>query len=268
MTEDAPILLTVEGTVATVTLNRPAARNALDEATARLLLDALLKVEQDDAVRVVVLRGAGEHFAAGGDVKTFARLLREEIPERRQAILEELVGVVHEGVLALRRMPKPVLASVRGATAGGGFSLMLAADLVLAAEDAVFTLAFCHIGTSPDGGSTWHLPRIVGLRRAFEIALLGDRFDVATAERLGLVNRVVPVAALEAETAALAARLAAGPTGAYARTKALLNAAFHTTLADQLAAEAGQFLGAAAGPEFAEGVTAFAEKRKPRFAGD
>ena len=133
--------------------------------------------------------------------------------------------------------------------------------------DAFFTLAFCRIGTSPDGGSSYHLPRIVGLRRAMEIALLGDRFDAATAERLGVVNRVVPTADLESETAKLARRLAEGPGHALANTKRLLARSFDNGLAAQLQAEAESFADCAASGDFAEGVTAFLEKRAAKFTG-
>jgi len=136
---------------------------------------------------------------------------------------EAFVHEVHALILSVRRMPKPVIAGVRGAVAGFGMSLMMATDLALAADSAYFTLAYTLIGVSPDGGSTFSLPRIVGQKKAMEIALLGERFDAASAERLGLVNRVVPSASLDAETGKLAARLAAGPTAVYARTKALVN---------------------------------------------
>ena len=134
--------------------------------------------------------------------------------------LKRFIHEMHPVVMTLRRMPKPVLASVEGAAAGFGMSLMLACDLVLAADDAFFSLAYCLIGTSPDGSSTYSLPRVVGLKRAMELALLGERIDAATAQGYGLVNRVVPAAELEAETAKLAARLASGPTRAYAHTNA------------------------------------------------
>jgi 2-(1,2-epoxy-1,2-dihydrophenyl)acetyl-CoA isomerase len=144
---------------------------------------------------------------------------------------------------------------------------MLAADLALAADDAYFTLAYCKIGLSPDGGASWSLPRIVGLRRAMEIALLGDRFNAARAAELGLVNRVVARAELARETAALAARLAAGPTAALARTKALLNQSFTTPLSAQLTAEQRAFAACGAEPDFAEGLAGFFEKRPAAFSG-
>ena len=160
-----------------------------------------------------------------------------------------------------------MIASVRGAAAGFGLSLMLACDLAIAAEDAYFTLAYCLIGTSPDGGSTFALPRTVGCKKAMEIALLGDRFDAATAERLGLVNHVVPVALLEPETMKLATRLAAGPTAVYARTKALLTHSLSNTLESQLQREAEAFAQSAAEPDFEEGLRAFIGKRKASFKG-
>jgi 2-(1,2-epoxy-1,2-dihydrophenyl)acetyl-CoA isomerase len=162
-------------------------------------------------------------------------------------------------------MPKPVLASVRGAAAGFGMSLMMACDLVIAADNAYFSLAYASIGASPDGGSTFALPRIVGAKKAMEIALLAERFDAATAERLGLVNRVVPAASLDEVTAKLAARLAAGPVAVYGRTKHLLHASLGSSLESQLQREAEAFAQSASEPAFAEGVRAFIEKRKPQW---
>ena len=144
---------------------------------------------------------------------------------------------------------------------------MMAADLAVASTDAFFTLAYCRIGTSPDGGGSFHLPRIVGLRKAMEIALLGDRFDAETAHGLGLVNYLVPADELEAETEKLARRLADGPAEAIGRTKALLMRSLDSSLEEQLAAEAESFAGCAATADFAEGVTAFVEKRQPRWVG-
>ncbi len=250
--------------VATVTLNRPQALNALSDDMIEALLDIMPRLEADPAVRCVVLQGAGDHFMAGGDVKGFHRRL-DEAPETLRRHFEAKIHRLHPVVVTMRRMPKPIVAAVQGACAGFGLSFMLAADLALAAEDAYFTLAYCRIGTSPDGGSSYHLPRIVGLRKAMEIALLGDRFDAATAERLGLVNRVVPAAELADETAALARRLAEGPAQALANTKRLLGRSLDSGLEAQLQAEAESFAECAATPDFAEGVTAFVEKRAAKF---
>ena len=260
------VLLDVADGIATITLNRPQALNALNHDMARALRDAAERVENDAEVRAVVVCGAGSHFMAGGDIKTFHAMLA--IPEsERLADFEQIIGLVHDAVTRLRRMEKPVVASVQGAVAGFGLSLMNACDLAVAADNAYFTLAYCHIGTSPDGGATWGLPRLVGLKQAMEIALLGDRFDAARALALGLVNRVVPTGDLEAETLMLAARLAAGPTAAYAKTKRLLNESMERSLAEQLLAEQGAFAASTSTSDFAEGVQAFIEKRKAVFRG-
>ncbi len=265
MSNDA-VLLDIADGIATITLNRPQALNALDHAMAHALRDAAERVEGDGSVRAVVMRGAGPHFMAGGDIKAFAAMLAAHSDQRR-ADFERIIGLVHDAVTRLRRMDKPVLASVHGAVAGFGLSLLNACDLALAADNAYFTLAYCHIGTSPDGGATWGLPRLVGLKQAMEIALLGDRFDAARALALGLVNRVVPAAELETATQALARRLAAGPTAAYAKTKRLLGESMNRTLAEQLLAEQDSFAVSTTTEDFAEGVRAFIEKRKPEFHG-
>lgn len=263
MSEPA-VLVAREGGVATLTLNRPQALNALDQALTLALREGVLAAEHDPAVRCLVLRG-GEHFMAGGDLKWFSTLVEGRSSGENRVQFEALIHEVHTVILALRRMPKPVLASVRGAVAGFGMSLMMACDLALAADNAYFTLAYTLIGTSPDGGSTFSLPRIVGQKKAMEIALLGERFDAAAAERLGLVNRVVAAASLEAETNKLASRLANGPTAVYGRTKALLNGSLNASLESQLQREAEAFAQSASEPDFREGLAAFLEKRKPQW---
>jgi len=265
MSNDA-VLLAIDGGIATLTLNRPAALNALDLAMTAALQDATERVAGDAAVRAVVLRGAGAHFMAGGDIKWFHGMLDEPAAERCRRF-ERIIGDVHGSVLRLRGMGKPVLASVHGAVAGFGLSLMNACDLAIAADSAYFTLAYCHIGTSPDGGATYALPRLVGMKQAMEIALLGDRFDAQRALALGLVNRVVPAAELEDATRQLAQRLAAGPTAVYAKTKRLLNESLNRSLPEQLLAEQEAFAASAMTDDFAEGVRAFVAKRKPQFSG-
>jgi 2-(1,2-epoxy-1,2-dihydrophenyl)acetyl-CoA isomerase len=260
-----PVLLHCEGRVATVELNRPKSLNALDGALADGLAAAFERIAGDAALRVVILKGAGPGFMAGGDIRFFKDVLTLP-PAEKRAWFERLIQRVHPTIVAMRRLPLPIIAAVHGPVAGFGMSLMMAADLAIATEDAFFTLAYCHLGTSPDGGSTFFLPRHVGAKKAMEIALLGDRFDAATALRLGLVNEVAPAAELGRRSLALAARLARGPAAAYAATKRLLNQSSSATIAEQLQSEAENFALCAATDNFAEGVAAFLEKRPPDFA--
>ena len=258
------ILAETAGGVTTLTLNRPKALNALDRDLTVALREAVYGAEQSAAVRCLVIRG-GEHFMAGGDLRWFHQQIQGKSAAEKRAMFEGFIGEVHGIIISLRRMRKPVLASVSGAAAGFGMSLVLACDMALAADNAYFTLAYSLIGASPDGGSTFALPRVIGAKRAMEVALLGERFDAAAAERLGVVNRVVPAARLQEETALLAQRLAAGPTAVYGRTKALLNGSLGATLETQLQREAESFAQCAAEPNFAEGLSAFLEKRRARF---
>ena len=249
-----------------ITLNRPEILNAVNRETIAALAAAVAEAGDDRTSRAVLLRGAGTHFCAGGDITMFAELIRLT-PAERQKALYGIVDTLHPLLVRMRHMPKPVVAAVQGAAAGVGLSFVLAADLALAAENAVFTSGYIHLGTSPDGGMTTTLPHIVGLKHAAEVMLLGDRFDARRALELGLVNRVVPAEKLAAEAAALAARLAAGPTQAYGRTKALLQATLGDSFDAQLRRETENFAACAAGEDFAEGVRAFLEKRAPVFAG-
>lgn len=253
--------------IATLVMNRPEARNALSKDMRAALADVLHDIERDESVRCVVLKGAGEHFMAGGDVKGMGESIKKSPEEiRKEFILR--IHDLHPIMFAMRRMPKPIIASCQGAAAGAGVSMALACDLVIASEEAFFTLAYCRIGTSPDGSSSFHLPRAVGIKKAMEIALLGDRFDAQTAKDIGMINFVVPTAELEAETKALAQRLAAGPTHVYGNTKALFYRSLESEFEAQLQAEAEYFADCASRPDFKEGVTAFIEKREAKFTGN
>ncbi len=249
-----------------ITLNRPEILNAVNREVIAELAAAVAEAAEDRAARVVLLRGAGSHFCAGGDITMFAELIRLA-PAERQKALYRIVDTLHPLLVRMRYMPKPVVVAVQGAAAGFGLSLVLAADLALAAVDAVFTSGYIHLGTSPDGGMTATLSRVVGLKHAAELMLLGDRFDARRALELCLVNRVFPAHALAAEAAALAERLAAGPTHAYGRTKALLQATLGDAFDAQLRRETESFAACAATEDFAEGVRAFLEKRRPIFTG-
>ena len=166
----------IENGVATLVMNRPEARNALSMDMRKQLAEKLHEIELDSQIRCVVLKGAGDHFMAGGDVKGMGESIKKSPQEIRKEFMLRIHDL-HPIMFAMRRMPKPIIASCRGAAAGAGVSMALACDLVIASDDAFFTLAYCKIGTSPDGSSSFHLPRAVGIKKAMEIALLGDRFD-------------------------------------------------------------------------------------------
>lgn len=244
--------------VATLTLNRPDALNALSSALRRDLLAELKRIARDEAVRAVVLTGAGRAFCAGADLRggkaerDFRRVLTAEY---------------HPLIRALRDLPKPVVAAVNGVAAGAGVSLALAADLVVAADDARFVPAFGRIALVPDSGLTRTLVRGLGRHRAAAVLLLGEPLGAAEARDAGLVTRVVPSAQLSATAHDLAAQLAAGPTLAIGLTKRLINRAEDLDLYASLDAEAALQHVAGRSADHAEGLAAFAEKRDPRFGG-
>ena len=263
MTEksETDLLVEIADGVATVTLNRPAALNALTIGMKERLLAALEEIGTNRAVRAVVLTGAGRAFCAGQDLKE--RLLPDA-----PGLAEELRRRYNPIVRAIRDLPQPVIAAVNGVAAGAGASLAFVCDLRIAAEGATFVLAFGRIGLVPDSGATWTLPRIVGAARAAEMAFLGDTVRADEALRIGLVSRVVPSGELAREAAGIAARLAAGSPRAMATTKRLLAVSFDRDLVAALEAEATAQYGAGASLDHAEGLAAFLEKRPPRFTGD
>ena len=246
--------------VARITLNRPDAGNALEGEMGRELMHAAIRSSEDRAVRAVLLSGAGRMFCVGGDLKSFAAQ-----GERLSAHLKELAGMLHMAISRFVRMDAPWVVAVNGAAGGGGMSFVLAADLVLAAESAKFTMAYTRAGLSPDGGSTFFLPRIVGVRRALELALTNRVLTAREAQEWGLVTRVVPNAALAVEAQTLAAQLAAGATGAFGAAKRLLHHSSSESLETQMELEAQAIAEQARGAHAREGIAAFIAKRPPNF---
>jgi 2-(1,2-epoxy-1,2-dihydrophenyl)acetyl-CoA isomerase len=260
------LLAEVKDGIGWLTLNRPESLNALSFEMTDLLIKHSAEFEKDPAVRAVVIRGAGTHFMAGGDIKGFHKSLAED-REWHLANFEMRVVKAHQTIYQLRRMNKPVLASVQGAAAGFGLSLILACDLAMATDDAFFTLAYRHIGLSADGGATYFLPRIVGERRALEIALLGERFTAVQAKEYGILNWLVPAAKLAAETGSMARKLADGPTLALATAKKLIRTSLDNSWDEHSHREAEGLAACAATDDHFEGLNAFLEKRKPAFKG-
>ena len=201
---------------------------------------------------------------AGGDVRAFAQHI-DEPPAERLAYFQRAIGELHASIELLHRMPHPVIARVQGAVAGFGLSLMCACDLVVAADNAYFTSAYRQLALTPDGGLTFALPRIVGVRKALEMLLLSERFSAAEALRLGLVNKVVPANELDAAVAQWAQSIAHGPSTALRNVKRLARQSLDRTLSEQLQAEASSFAQCASTPAFIEGVRAFIAKRKPKL---
>ncbi|GIZ52789.1 enoyl-CoA hydratase/isomerase family protein [Noviherbaspirillum aridicola] len=254
-----PVILRRDGAVASLVLNRPDALNAINIPMAEAFHACCIELAADASVRAVVLRATGKAFGVGGDLNA----LRVDPVNTARRLIE----LLHESVKMLAALDAPVIASLHGAVAGGSLSLAMACDLAIAAEDTRFNLAYVNIGASCDVSGSWNLPRLVGLRNAMAIALLGDTFDAREAWRLGLVNRLAPPAALDAETDALARRLASGPTLAMGRMKRLLRQAFDNDLSSQLDREQANFLACAASGDFAAGLEAFFARGKPEFQG-
>jgi len=261
------VLLDVAERVATLTLNRPAQLNALSVEMMEDLFAAVRSLREREDVDVVVVTGAGDHFMAGGDLKDFARHFGQNQSTRQVTYRAMIEKHINPTVEILQGLKQPVIAKVRGACAGFGMSLMLGCDLAVCADSAKFTTAYSSIGLPADGGMSYFLPRVVGTRKALELLLLAERFDAGEALRLGLVNRVVPAEALDAETGALVERLKNGPRHAYGEIKRLVSDTLDEKIASQLQSEAEAFGRCGASADFVEGVTAFLEKRKPDFRG-
>ena len=258
------ILCRLEARVASVTLHRPEARNALTLEMKQALIRLVPALGSDPRVGCLLVTGAGGAFCAGGDTKLMAREGRPASPEDRKRQLRWELGIV----AALFELEKPTLAAISGPAAGAGFSLALACDLRIAAQSAFVTTAYVKLGLSGDYGGSWFLTRLVGPARAREIFFTGDRLDARECERLGIVNRVVPDADLASEASALAQRIAAGPPVALRYMKENLNRALGESLRSCLDAEAERMVQSATTHDYAEAVRAFQEKRAPVFRGE
>lgn len=260
--EPMVVVSNVEG-VATVRLNDPASLNALSVEMANALGDALKTLAQDSTVRVLVLTGTGRGFCAGGDVQSFYDN-RDDPADVMAAVIDGLHGAVE----VLLDLPFPTIAAINGVVAGAGMGVAMATDLAIAVDDAIFTMAYTGIGVSPDGSSTFFLPRLVGTRVAMDMILTNRRVSAEEAVALGLVNRAVAADEFESEVSVVAEKLARGPTLAFVRSRHLLRSSLSNTPTDQMAAEGQGIMDAGRTSDFYEGISAFIEKRRPTFTGE
>src|SRR4051812_22364447 len=257
--------LQVADGAATITLNRPDVLNAWNRQFGADLLEAVQTCADDDAVRAVLIRGAGRGFSSGADLRDMSG--NDSTPEGHPDVRKTLVERYHPIITGIRRMPKPVVAAVHGPAVGIGCSLALCCDLILASESAYFLLAFVNIGLVPDGGSSLFVPARTGFTRAAQMAMLGERVPAPQAEQWGLINRVFADDAFDDEVAALTQKLATGPTKSYAGTKRQLNSWLYSRMDEQLDLEADIQQEMAGSGDFVEGVTAFLQKRAAGFQG-
>lgn len=255
------ILTSLDNGIYTITLNRPDVYNAFNEQLTTDLQEAFKEAAKNDAVRVVVLTGAGKAFCSGQDLKDAPsgggkRSLRDSLERRYNPLIR-----------AMRKLPKPIIASINGVAAGAGLSLALACDYRIMADSAKMIEVFVRIGLVPDSGSSWFLVKMLGVAKAFELAATGDDVTASKAKELGLANEVVPLAELQAATLKTATAFATGPTKAYGYIKRMIDRAANMTLDEALDNEV--FMQEAAGrtEDYSNAVKAFAEKRKPEYAG-
>ncbi len=253
-----------EENVATITMNRPEALNALSLQLGKDLLTAIEKTIADKA-RAVILTGEGRAFCSGGDLREMQSMWQKE--GRIEAFLDSPLKALHDVIRIIRETPIPFLAAVQGVCAGAGTNFALACDLVFAAENATFNEAFVRIGLSPDCGGSFFLPRAVGEKLAAELFMTGGTVDANRAAQIGMINRVVSAENLMEESMQMAKKLALAPTGSIGRIKKMLNATFSNNLHQQLDLEAECQLESGKSNDFKEGVHAFFEKRQPKFTG-
>ena len=256
------ILFEIEGAVARITLNRPEFANGINVELAHELMLAAIECDESSQVRAVILTGSGKMFCAGGDLKSMAGF-GDKLPHK----LKEMTTYLHAATSRFTRMRSPIIAAVNGTAAGAGFSIAVACDLVVAAENAKFTMAYTAAGLSPDGSSSYFLPRLIGLRRTQDLMLTNRRLSAEEALEWGLVNQLVSVEELMPTVDALANNLANGATEAYGQVKQLLVETFGQTLEGQMELESRGIAAMGQTVDGREGVNAFLEKRKPKFVG-
>jgi 2-(1,2-epoxy-1,2-dihydrophenyl)acetyl-CoA isomerase len=257
------ILYEVDNGLAKITLNRPEAGNAINRDLGHEFMAVCIRATTDPAVRCILVSGAGKNYGFGGDLKFFSGEV-----DTLEATLIELTAVLHQGIQRLHHGKAPVIIAVNGVAAGGGFSLALFGDIVIAGRSAKFVSAYTNAGLSPDGSSSYYLPRVVGLRRAQELMLTNRMLSADEALEWGLITTVVDDDALVEEAEKLGRKLAAGPTKAYAGVKRLLSQTFEQSLEVQLDIESRHIAGNAASADGREGLDAFVNKRTPEFKGE
>ncbi len=256
------LLFEVADGVATITLNRPDAANAFNLTMTRELMEASIRCDEEPDIRAVLLTGAGKMFSAGGDVKGFVAA------DDTAVLVKHMTTHLHAAVSRFARMDPPVVVAVNGTAAGGGFSLAMSGDVVLAAESAKFVSAYTAAALSPDGSSTFFVPRAAGWRRAMELMLTNRALTAHEAVEWQLINRVIPDEDLLDEARQLATELAAGPTLAYGRVKRMLLATFDESLETQMESESRNIADMTRTADTAEGMAAFVEKRRPVYRGE
>src|SRR5579871_2325223 len=259
------VLFEITDSVGWITLNRPKAYNALNRELAGLLLDALIRCDEDESVRAVVVTGKGASFCSGGDIKQMMTAVESD--GHAGAFLKTLTVSLHEAIATIAHMHKPVIMAVNGAAAGAGFSLAIAGDLVLAADNAKFTVAYTAIALAPDGSSTFTLPRLIGPKRALELMYDNRALEANEAKALGLVNQVFPAAQFTEQVRAFAGKIAKGPTAALGYAKRLVTLSAHNSLETQMEHERRAIAACGRTADFREGADAFFAKRPPQFQG-
>ena len=257
------LLLEQKDGVAHITLNRPDAANAVNLQMGKDLMHVAIAIDEDPSVRAVVLGASGKMFCAGGDLASFAKE-----GDKMGALIKELTTYLHAAISRFARMRAPVIAAVNGTAAGAGFSMVCATDLAIVADTAKFTMAYTGVGLSPDGSSSYYLPRLIGPRRTLELMITNRRLTAAEALEWGLVNQVVPADEVTDTALKLAAQLAAGPTESFNTVKKLVLASATESLESQMELETRGIAASTHTADAKEGIQAFFDKRKPTFTGE